>query len=202
MACLRDPAMHPAGTTHGQYYEEFMLKHSAMFPWGPESDEEQTEGLEDNVRSPRSPCTSRPGLGMSSKVLGESGVHLLLPEDFQQAGKILAHCQTGIDRLRYATGGMQLAVYKIGITHDAFARFELYKQNGWSKMVVLFQTQELAQVEMLEAALISHHAHTKQCRNILKGGEGMRTKMFNPRFDPPYVCYCVAARADQGRWIT
>ena len=120
----------------------------------------------------------------------------------QQAGKVLAHCQAGIDRLRYATGGMQLAVYRIGITHDAYARFELYKQHGWSKMLVLFQTTELAQVEMLEAALISHHAHMKLCRNILKGGEGMRDKMFNAKFDGPYVCYCVLARADQGRWIT
>ena len=193
--------MHPTGPTSGKYYEEFMVKHSALFPWGPESDEELTHERHGKSRSPRR--ASKPGLGFSPKVsLAESGIHWLLPQDGLQAGKVLAHCQAGIDRLRYATGGMQLAVYKIGITHDASARFELYKQHGWSKMLVLFQTTELAQVEMLEAALISHHAHMKPCRNILKGGEGMRDKMFNAKFDGPYVCYCVSARADQGRWIT
>ena len=96
---------------------------------------------------------------------------------------------------------MQLVLFKIGITHAYAARFELYKDKGWDRMVTIHKSNDLGQIEMLEAALISHHCKEQQCRNVLKGGEGMRDKSSNPKFAPPYFCYCVLARADQARWV-
>ena len=92
-------------------------------------------------------------------------------------------------------------IYKIGITHDCSSRFELYKEKGWDQMTVMYTNDNLGLVEMLEAALISHHSGTKQCRNVARGGEGMRDRSLNPKFDPPYFCYCVVARADRARWV-
>ena len=100
--------MRPTGTTNKKYYEEFMLNNPFLFPWGPESDDEPSDSP-DKERSPRTPPSGhRLGSipkGLCNKVaLGENGIHWMLAEDFQQAGKVLAHCQSGIERLRYATG--------------------------------------------------------------------------------------------------
>ena len=54
-------------------------------------------------------------------------------------------------------------------------------------MLIMHQTNELGEVEMLEAALILHERVKKQCRNVLKGGEGMRDKDFHPKFDPHII---------------
>ncbi|CAE7621704.1 unnamed protein product [Symbiodinium sp. CCMP2592] len=97
----------------------------------------------------------------------------------KKRGKKIARA---IHKLRMETGGESLAIYKIGITHDYEDRFQLYRKNGWTKMLIMFQSSDLGSVEMLEAALISHHAHLQQCRNVLRGGEGMRDKTFNPKF--------------------
>ena len=96
---------------------------------------------------------------------------------------------------------MQLVIYKIGITHDCVSRFGLYQEKGWDLMAILYKSEELGLIEMLEAALISHHGHARQCRNVLKGGEGLRDKTCNPKFKPPYFCYSVFARADRARWV-
>ena len=114
---------------------------------------------------------------------------------------LLHHCETVIKKLRMQTGGLQLVIFKIGITHECSRRFQLYKEKGWDRMVVMYQSDELGAIEMLEAALISQHCHLKQCRNVLRGGEGMRDNMFQPKFEPPYFCYCVSARADRPRWV-
>ena len=183
-----------------------MAKNSELFPWGDDPEEQtnstaepqQTQRLMDH---PKPPAWQSQGRSQGPGLEGH-GLHWMLPRSFSQAGKVLAHCQSAIQKLRLATGGTELAVYKIGITHEFRARFELYQKNGWTKMLIMHQTNELGEVEMLEAALILHERVNKQCRNVLKGGEGMRDKDFHPKFDPPYYCYCVSARADQGRWIT
>lgn len=125
----------------------------------------------------------------------------MLPNRPLLAGKVLEHCQSVIRRLRVEAGGLELVIYKIGITHECSSRFELYRQRGWDRMTIMFKSDNLALVEMLESALIAHHRDTKQCRNVARGGEGMRDKNFNPKFDPPYFCYCVIARADRPRWV-
>ena len=94
-----------------------------------------------------------------------------------------------------------MAIYKIGITHDCESRFQLYQKNGFSKMLVMCSSDELGFIEMLEAALISHHKERLQCRNVLPGGEGMRDKSLGAKFEAPYYCYCVAARADLPKWV-
>ena len=179
-----------------------MTKNPGLFPWGDDLDEElpaQKGCL--CITSPSHPASAACE-SQGSKGLEIHGIHWMLPNSVLQAGKILAHCRDAVWKLRLATGGTQLAVYKIGITHDCTSRFELYQKNGWTKMLVMYKGTELGQVEMLEAALISHEQINKQCRNIRRGGEGMRTKEFHSKFDPPFFCYCVSARADQGRWIS
>ena len=176
-------------------YLKFMRNNPELFPWG--SDENDNE---DRSRSP--PClVPRDSETREPEMLEDGRIFYMLPSCRLLAGKVLQHCESVIKKLRMQTGGLQLVIFKIGITHECSRRFELYKENGWDRMVVMHQSDELGAMEMLEAALISQHCHEKQCRNILRGGEGMRDKMFQPKFDPPYFCYCVSARADRPRWV-
>ena len=166
----------------------------AIFPWGSD-----TESEDDPVGQQQAPVRMIRSEPRHDKV--PHGIIFNLIPEGSQAGKVLAHCQEAIHKLRMGTGGESLAIYKVGITHDYEDRFELYRKNGWTKMLIMFQSSDLDFVEMLEAALISHHVHLRQCRNILRGGEGMRDSMFNPKFDAPFYCYCTAARADGPRWV-
>ena len=174
-----------------------MAQHPLLFPWGSDDEEERQRS-----RSPRgldvkaSSCSSEPLESDDSSCLLWK-----LPNRPLLAGRVLEHCQKMIHRLRLEAGGTELVIYKIGITHDCSSRFELYKEKGWDQMTVMYRSDNLGLVEMLEAALISHHSGTKQCRNVARGGEGMRDRSLNPKFDPPYFCYCVVARADRARWV-
>ena len=179
-------------------YLNFMRNNPELFPWGSDDDDED----EDRSRSP-------PGLVMDpassttqeAQNFGDGSICYKLPTTSLLAGRVLHHCETVIQKLRMQTGGLQLVIFKIGITHECSRRFQLYKEKGWDRMVVMYQSDELGAIEMLEAALISQHCHLKQCRNVLRGGEGMRDNMFQPKFEPPYFCYCVSARADRPRWV-
>ena len=183
----------------GNPYLDFMLQNAVLFPWGSD-DEEEEEAAFHRSRSPRKEFSgSRDRLVL--EVDNASRITWKLPNHVALAGRILEHCQAVIHRVRLETGGLELAIYKMGITHDCCARFELYRAKGWDQMVVMHECPDLGSVEMLEAALISHHRGTKQCRNISKGGEGMRDKLYQPKFDPPYCCYVVSARADRARWV-
>ncbi len=176
-------------------YAEFMQQHPSMFPWGSDSDTCDTELPSSEMQPLKKQVRVHP-------TLGEAGVHIWeIPYEKNLAGKVLHHCLDGVARLRFATGGEQLALFKIGITHDVYSRFELYREKGWQKMLVMFSSPELGQVEMLEASLILHFKCWQQCRNVSKGGEGMRTSCFTAKFPPPYFCYCVAARADCGHSV-
>ena len=165
-----------------------------IFPWDSDSDNESLC----STRTPPSPQKVE-GPGEQEATLDGIRYNLLCEETY--AGKVFAHCQACVEKLRATTGGESLAIYKIGITHDCEARFRLYQANGWSKMLVMFRSSNLSLIEMLEVALVSHHKGRVQCRNMLPGGEGMRDKLFNAKFKPPYFCYCTAARADLPRWV-
>lgn len=126
-----------------------MEQHKCMFPWG-DSDSELIE-----VQGPRA-AIAKP------KSFHAHGVHFWeIGSDKRLAGAILHHCRSGIGKLRACTGGDQLALFKIGITHDYDSRFDLYRSHGWEKMLVLFYSSDLGQVEMLEAALILHYQGKK-----------------------------------------
>ena len=164
-----------------------------IFPWGSDTEEEE------ELQMP--PAKASKDLLAVPTPVAEAGIRYQLLRETSQAGKVLAHCRDCIKKLQTAVGGDMLTIYKIGITHDCEARFQLYHANGWSHMLVMFASDDLGCIEMLEAALISHHRDHVQCRNVLPGGEGMRDACFNPKFASPYYCYCAAARADQPRWV-
>ncbi|CAE7369766.1 unnamed protein product [Symbiodinium sp. CCMP2456] len=87
-----------------------------------------------------------------------------------------------VEKLRRETGGESLAIFKIGITHDCTPRFQLYESNGYTKMLVMHTSNELATIEMLESALIAIYGRKVQCRNVQLGGEGMRNRYFEAKF--------------------
>ena len=182
------------------HYARFMSANKFLFPWGDDTDDEASSGcraaLTSEHESPNVPARTAQTIS-----LAEDGIHYNLIPETKLSGKILQHCLRCVSRLRMATGGEQLCIYKLGITHNCESRFELHKSNGWSKMLVMFASSDLGQIEMLEAAVISHHQTNQQCRNISRGGGGMRTKACSAKFEPPFCCYCTGARADVARWV-
>ncbi len=183
----------------------------AIFSWGSDSDTEednpalQLQEIRGKAEGQRQePCQADKCRGPKQARHAANvpaGVSYQLAAQNLQAGKVLQHCLACVRKLRMATGGESLAIFKIGITHNCEARFERYECDGWNKMLVMFESDELGAIEMLEAALISHYQDLIQCRNVCLGGEGMRDKAFRPKFEPPYFCYCCAARADLPRWV-
>ena len=94
-------------------------------------------------------------------------------------------------------------MYKIGITQCLEVRAEYYYEANYSEMWCIHASNSLAQIETLEACLIDYFLETEPnpCRNIARGGEGMRTKQGFPRSQPPYFLYVVAANASQMKRI-
>ena len=109
------------------------------------------------------------------------------------------HCVQMINKMRETCGGKELCVYKVGITHNAIDRFQLYLRNGFKKMWLIHITMNLSQVECIESHLISIFKGDRDgsCRNQRGGGEGMRVKDGSAKYPAPYFVYVVAARADQ-----
>ena len=170
----------------------------AIFPWGSDTEEE-----EHTLQRTPPAAINVENIRPRDDALALGSISYDLARDHSQAGKVLAHCQNCIQKLRFATGqgSLKIVIYKVGITHDCSTRFELYKSHNWTRMLVMARSEDLGFIEMLEAALISHHNHRVQCRNVLMGGEGMRDQEHNPKFGPPFYCYCVAARADLPKWV-
>eukprot|EP00439_Symbiodinium_sp_Y106_P012257 s406_g1.t2 len=139
----------------GNPYLDFMLQNAVLFPWGSDDEREEDAALH-RSRSPRKEFSgSRDRLVVEED--SANPISWQLPNPAAQAGRILEHCQAVIHRVRLETGGLELALYKIGITHECYARFDLYKAKGWDQMVIMHESPDLGSVEMLEAALISHH---------------------------------------------
>ena len=171
-------------------YRNFMRNNPELSPWGTDDDDED----EDRSRSP-------PGLVMGPAISTTQE----LTSCRQPAclrGKFASSLRNRDKEATNANWGASAG--HLQDWHHArvlYKRFQLHKEKGWDRMVVMYQSDELGAIEMLEAALISQHCHLKQCRNVLRGGEGMRENMFQPKFEPPYFCYCVSARADRPRWV-
>lgn len=111
--------------------------------------------------------------------------------------------QEAVDSIRLKHGGHQLAIFKIGITQCLENRVLSYYEANFSEMRCIHASNSLAQIEALEACLIDFYVEnaSKTCRNVLKGGEGMRTKQGIPKKPPPYFLYVVAANAAQMKRI-
>lgn len=110
-------------------------------------------------------------------------------------GKILAHCKAQIKSFREFLGG-PLCIFKIGVTADPVERFEDYLKKSFTNMWVIYTSDELNTIHMLEAALISEFHILSGCRNAPDtGGEGgLNRKNHN---GPPYFTYVTGGRADQ-----
>ena len=154
--------------------------------------------------------TARPDQNSSRRVeadqtkivtdLEEAGIHVKFlkhkPATMPTSGVLFGHAEDACRRFIDSIGGASLAVFKIGISADPVQRWQWYKIQNFTEMVVMCCSMELPLVESLEAHLVRLlRAHTG-CRNQQPGGESMRTKSGNPRFPGPWFCYIVGSRAD------
>lgn len=114
-------------------------------------------------------------------------------------GKILAHAKQQVVSLREHLG-LSVCIFKVGVTASPVHRFKSYWSQNFSVMWIVFQSNDLGMVHMLEAALISEYCHYTGCRNAPHtGGEGALNK--KRRSEPPYFVYVVGARADQPKSV-
>lgn len=104
----------------------------------------------------------------------------------QTASDIRQHCLDEIENVRR---DLQVPVWKIGIATNLIMRWESYQLENFTLMRVLHISDNYGLTCMLEAALIDVYMGMQGCRNINKGGEGLRDR-------PPFFTYVVAARAD------
>ena len=115
------------------------------------------------------------------------------------SGKLQDHCVRKIMSFRRSLGGLNLCVYKIGITSDLNQRWATYREQNFERMLCLHASNNVSVAEHLEAALILIFKQDKHgsLRNVNKGGEGMRQSGGKTRFCPPYFLYVVGANASQ-----
>lgn len=115
-------------------------------------------------------------------------------------GRILAHAKQQVVSFRERVG-INVCVFKIGVTTTPAARFQSYCcEMNFSMMWIVFMGNDLGMVHMLEAALISEFHKCTGCRNAANsGGEGKMNKLPPP--DPPYFVYVTGARADQPKRV-
>ena len=139
-------------------------------------------------------ASSSPSPGQSGRCdFGDAGIiDCVHPRGSRvHAGHILQHCLLQVDRLIEQV--KPPVVYKIGISANLPVRWFYYKrQDGFRVMWCLHISDSLGEIEMLEAALISHHLGKAGCRNDALGGEGLRGR----EGGPPFFCYAVARAAD------
>jgi hypothetical protein len=133
-------------------------------------------------------------------VEADIAIDVVLPTRISSA--ILGHCVNSIHSFRCKFGGPQMCVFKIGAASNLVVRWLCYRKSGFYGMRAIHASMCLAQIEMLEASLIQFFKLDTEvsggaCRNVNKGGEGMRSKTGMPRQSPPYYIYVVGARADQ-----
>ena len=111
-------------------------------------------------------------------------------------GKILAHARQQVHSFREKLG-VDLCVFKIGITAFPAQRFQQYWCKAFTMMWIIYMADDLSLINMLEAALIGEFNHLRGCRNMANtGGEGglMRSSQNS---QPPYYVYVTGGRADQ-----
>ena len=125
------------------------------------------------------------------------GCYFTNPSKPALEGYVLQHAKEQIDVFRRHVG-LQVCVYKIGITANPLVRFHSYKQSNYTLMRVIHISPDLGLIKMLEAALVDIHIGLTGCRNTRLGGDG---PLNSAKSKPPYCCYVVAAPADQKKRI-
>ena len=91
-------------------------------------------------------------------------------------------------------------MFKIGVTTDPLTRYHSYREKGFTSMWVIFSSDSLDMVHMLEAALVSEYHRHVGCRNQKgTGGEGALNR--KQCVKPPFYVYVSGARADQARLL-
>ena len=114
-------------------------------------------------------------------------------------GKILLRCKNHASAFREHLG-VQLCVFKIGVTANVARRYADYVKKGFTAMWTLHTGDEVGLIHMLEAALISEFQTCTGCRNSANsGGEGALNR--KDREGPPYFVYITGGRADQARRV-
>ena len=114
-------------------------------------------------------------------------------------GKILQHSKDRVAAFREKMG-IQLRCFKIGVTSNPLKRFAAYLDKGYHDMSLVFSSEKIDLVHMLEAALISENQLETGCHNTYgSGGDGALLKREPP--SPPYFVYVVGGRADQNRTV-
>ena len=110
------------------------------------------------------------------------------------ASRILRHCEWVICSLFRKTP----TVYKIGITENVINRWYGkvygYKQDphdDWKQLVVLYVGSDSMQCGLIEAHLIDRFRGRSGCRNVLRGGEGVK----KDPYAGPYFTYVVWHKA-------
>lgn len=114
---------------------------------------------------------------------------------FTTCGKILAHSRQKASAFRERHGSA-LCVFKIGVTANPAQRFIQYLQKNFTSMWIIFMSDDLSLVHMLEASLIALFSDIRGCRNSPNtGGEGALNR--SGHHEPPFFVYIVGGRADQ-----
>ena len=114
-------------------------------------------------------------------------------------GKILAHARSQITAFRESKG-VKVCVFKVGVTSNPLLRFCSYNEKGFDAMWLIFQSESIDLIHMLEAACISHFSVHVGCRNQHEsGGEGALNRANPPK--GPFYLYVTGGRADQPRRI-
>ena len=111
-------------------------------------------------------------------------------------GKILSHCLEKVDAFRRGVG-LRVCVFKIGVTSNPLARYACYAELKFNSMWLLYMSNSVDLIHMLEAALVSaFHKHVG-CRNKEgTGGEGALSRLGDVP-SGPYFLYVTGGRADQ-----
>ena len=114
------------------------------------------------------------------------------------SGRILSYCKDQVAAFR-ENMGINLTVFKIGVTAEPAQRFMFYRQENYTNMWVLHTSACVQEIHMLEAALISHFQCGTGCRNTPNsGGEGALNRQNS---QGPYFAYVVGGRADQNKRV-
>lgn len=131
--------------------------------------------------------------------LKDAGIQLHLPRKLPVsglAGRLFEHgensCLSFIDRL----GGRDLAVFKIGISANIVQRWSSYQLQNFDFMAVIACLWDPSMIEALEAHLIRLFMDYRGCRNVLRGGESLRTSSGQPRFEGPFYTYITGTPAN------
>ena len=114
------------------------------------------------------------------------------------SGRILAHAHQQVTSFREHLG-VSLCVFKVGVTASPVPRYVSYRGKNFTAMWIIFASDSVKEVHMLEAALISLFHSSTGCQNMAgSGGEGALNK---PGATPPFYVYVTGGRADQNKRV-